>query len=180
LQIDYAVIEQSSADNDSSLSPATAEPQTAPSCRPRSADLISELARRFLHLQNFALDRFHRYEVALWRQMAQILFTLDALDRRKPQERALRSPPNCQRAPHIQRRRRTLICCSAPQTKLFFAKVGETPIMPFVSLRGNSWTCNPPSCPRLPKSLGLFECECHPSRRQAGGRRCLTWLRQSV
>jgi hypothetical protein len=104
LQIDYAVIEQSSADNDSSLSPATAEPQRAPSCRPRSADLIRELARRFLYLQNLALDRLHRYEVALSRQVAQTLFTLDALDRRKPQERAHRSPENCQRAPHIQRR----------------------------------------------------------------------------
>ena len=33
------------------------------------------------------LDRLSRYEATLWRQAAQILFALDALDRRKPQER---------------------------------------------------------------------------------------------
>jgi hypothetical protein len=103
LQIGCAVIEQSSAQNESSMSPATVETPTVPSCHPRSADLIREIACRFLHLQNFALDRLHRYEVALWRQVAQTLFTLDALDRRKPQERVHRSPTNCQRAPHIQR-----------------------------------------------------------------------------
>jgi hypothetical protein len=49
-----------------------------------------ELARCFLrlaNLPNFALDRFNRYEATLWRQMARILFALDVLDRRKPQER---------------------------------------------------------------------------------------------
>jgi hypothetical protein len=49
-----------------------------------------ELARCFLrlcHLPNYALDRLSRYEAALWRQAGQILFSLDNLDRRKPQER---------------------------------------------------------------------------------------------
>jgi hypothetical protein len=49
-----------------------------------------DIAQRFLrlaNLPNFALDRLNRYETALWRQVGQILFTLDALDRRKPQER---------------------------------------------------------------------------------------------
>jgi hypothetical protein len=49
-----------------------------------------ELARCFLRLSNlpnFALDRLGRYEAALWRQAGQILFALDNLDRRKPQER---------------------------------------------------------------------------------------------
>lgn len=49
-----------------------------------------ELARCFLRLANspnFALDRLSRYEAALWRQAGQVLFALDALDRRKPQER---------------------------------------------------------------------------------------------
>jgi hypothetical protein len=49
-----------------------------------------EFARCFLrlaNLPNFALDRLNRYEAILWRQMARILFALDALDRRKPQER---------------------------------------------------------------------------------------------
>jgi hypothetical protein len=41
-------------------------------------------------LPNFALDRLSRYEATLWRQAGQILFTLDALDRRKPQDRKFR------------------------------------------------------------------------------------------
>ncbi len=35
----------------------------------------------------YPLDRLSRYEYALWRQVAQILFALDNLNRRKPQER---------------------------------------------------------------------------------------------
>src|SRR5215471_10403046 len=49
-----------------------------------------ELARCFLrlcNLPNCALDRLSRYEATLWRQAGQILFALDNLDRRKPQER---------------------------------------------------------------------------------------------
>ena len=34
--------------------------------------------------------RLSRYETALWRQAGQILFALDALDRRKPQDRGRR------------------------------------------------------------------------------------------
>jgi hypothetical protein len=51
---------------------------------------VVDLAQRFLrlaNLPNFALDRLSRYETTLWRQVGQILLTLDALDRRKPQER---------------------------------------------------------------------------------------------
>ena len=33
-----------------------------------------------------------RYEAALWRQAGRILYALDALDRRKPQERRRRFP----------------------------------------------------------------------------------------
>jgi hypothetical protein len=50
----------------------------------------ADLARCFLRLSNlpsFVLDRLSRYEVTLWRQVDQILVTLDILDRRKPQER---------------------------------------------------------------------------------------------
>jgi hypothetical protein len=59
---------------------------------PQEADFgpSVELARCFLrlaNLPNFALDRLSRYEAALWRQAGQVLFALDALDRRKPQER---------------------------------------------------------------------------------------------
>jgi len=49
-----------------------------------------EVARCFLrlaNLPNYALDRLSRYEATLWRQAGQILYALDALDRRKPQER---------------------------------------------------------------------------------------------
>jgi hypothetical protein len=52
-----------------------------------------ELARCFLrlcNLPNYALDRLSRYEAALWRQTGQILFALDNLDRREPQERMRR------------------------------------------------------------------------------------------
>ena len=48
------------------------------------------LARCFLrltNLPNFVLDRLSRYEATLWRQVRRILVALDALDRRKPQER---------------------------------------------------------------------------------------------
>ena len=60
-----------------------------------SADPTAELTRSYLglaNLPNFALDRLSRYEATLWRQVGQILFTLDALDRRKPQERRVRFP----------------------------------------------------------------------------------------
>jgi hypothetical protein len=56
-------------------------------------DPTVELTRCFLrlaNLPNFALDRLSRYETTLWRQAGQILFALDALDRRKPQERKRR------------------------------------------------------------------------------------------
>jgi hypothetical protein len=55
-----------------------------------AVDSSVELARCFLrlaNLPNFALDRLSRYEATLWRQVAQVLFALDALDRRKPHER---------------------------------------------------------------------------------------------
>ena len=49
-----------------------------------------EFARCFLrlaNLPNFALDRLSRYEANLWRQAGRILYALETLDRRKPQER---------------------------------------------------------------------------------------------
>jgi hypothetical protein len=55
-----------------------------------NVDPTTEIARCFLRLANLpsaALDRLSRYEAGLWRQVGQILFTLDALERRKPQER---------------------------------------------------------------------------------------------
>jgi hypothetical protein len=50
----------------------------------------AEFARCFLrlaNLPNFALERLSRYEASLWRQAGQILYALEMLDRRKPQER---------------------------------------------------------------------------------------------
>jgi hypothetical protein len=52
-----------------------------------------EFARCFLrlaNLPNFALDRLSRYGSTLWRQAGRILYVLEALDRRKPQERRRR------------------------------------------------------------------------------------------
>ena len=52
-----------------------------------------ELARCFLrlcNLPNYALDRLSRHEAFLWRQAGHILYALDNLDRRKPQERMRR------------------------------------------------------------------------------------------
>jgi hypothetical protein len=54
--------------------------------RPNNA----EFAQCFLRLANrpdYVLDRLSRYEAILWRQVRQILIALDALDRRKPQDR---------------------------------------------------------------------------------------------
>jgi hypothetical protein len=52
---------------------------------------------RLANLPNFALDRLSRYKATLWRQVGRTLFALDALDRRKPQERRryffIGSPP---------------------------------------------------------------------------------------
>jgi hypothetical protein len=67
--------------------------QTVPSSGPPPVDPAADLARCFLrlaNLPNFALDRLSRYEAILWRQVSQILFALDALDRRKPQDRGHR------------------------------------------------------------------------------------------
>jgi hypothetical protein len=60
-----------------------------------SVNHAAELTRCYLrlaNLSNFALDRLSRYEATLWRQVGQVLFSLDALDRRKPQERKFRFP----------------------------------------------------------------------------------------
>jgi hypothetical protein len=68
--------------------------ETVPSSSPEAVDHSTDLARCFLrlaNLPNFALDRLSRYEAILWRQVSQILFALDALDRRKPQDRGRRS-----------------------------------------------------------------------------------------
>jgi hypothetical protein len=74
----------------------TADPLSYNGNRARSAiSPTVEFARRFLrlaNLPNFALDRLNRYETILWRQVCQVLYSLDALDRRKPQERWRAAP----------------------------------------------------------------------------------------
>jgi hypothetical protein len=52
---------------------------------------VVSFARCFLrlaNLPNFALDRLSRYEATLWRQAGRLLYALETLDHRKPQERA--------------------------------------------------------------------------------------------
>ncbi len=65
-------------------------PQFDPQAAEPAADPSLHLAQCFLrlaNLPNYALDRLSRYEHTLWRQVAQLLFALDHLNRRKPQER---------------------------------------------------------------------------------------------
>jgi hypothetical protein len=77
---------------------SASSPDSLPACSVTvepSIDPAAELTRCYLRLAdlpNFALDRLSRYEATLWRQAGQILFSLDALDRRKPQERKFRFP----------------------------------------------------------------------------------------
>jgi hypothetical protein len=84
-----------------------APPGSIPNSETTADDSAEDLGRCFLRLSNLpdgTLDRLNRYEVTLWRQVGQILFALDALDCRKPQERRRRSlissrqePPSCGR-----------------------------------------------------------------------------------
>jgi hypothetical protein len=72
---------------------ATNGTQALPSSGRQCVDPAIDLARCFLRLANlpsYPLDRLSRYEAVLWRQAYQILFALDALDRRKPQDRTRR------------------------------------------------------------------------------------------
>ena len=67
--------------------------QALPRSGRQCVDPAIDLARCFLRLANlpsYPLDRLSRYEAVLWRQAGQILFALDALDRRKPQDRRRR------------------------------------------------------------------------------------------
>ena len=78
------------ADPDRRAHGITNETDGRPNSGPKPVDPATDLARCFLRLANlpsYPLDRLSRYEAILWRQAGQILFALDALDRRKPQER---------------------------------------------------------------------------------------------
>jgi hypothetical protein len=68
-------------------------PQSSVAKLPANDGSAVEFARCFLRLANppnFALDRLSRYEATLWRQTGRILYALEALNRRKPQERTPR------------------------------------------------------------------------------------------
>ena len=81
------------ADPDRALRQITNGTEARTRSAPNSVDPATALARCFLRLANlpsYPLDRLSRYEALLWRQTGQILFALDALDRRKPQERGRR------------------------------------------------------------------------------------------
>jgi hypothetical protein len=71
-------------------------PDGLPACGAKpSIDPAAELTQCYLglaNLPNFALDRLSRYEATLWRQVGQVLFALDALDRHKLQARRFRFP----------------------------------------------------------------------------------------
>ena len=89
----FARADAADADPDRAPHNITSEAQTPPRSGPEPVDPAADLARRVLrlaNLPNFALDRLSRYEAILWRQVSQILFALDALDRRKPQDRGRR------------------------------------------------------------------------------------------
>ena len=80
-------------DNDRGLHGLTNHTDTRPNSGPEPFEPAADLSRCFLrlaNLPNYALDRLSRYEAILWRQAGQILFALDALQRRKPQERRSR------------------------------------------------------------------------------------------
>jgi hypothetical protein len=96
-KIVYAMFARADADADADPNRAPHDiatgTQTVPNSGPQPVDPAADLARCFLrlaNLPNFALDRLSRYEAILWRQVSQILFALDALDRRKPQDRGRR------------------------------------------------------------------------------------------
>ncbi len=95
----YALFNASSdrqrALSDHAQRPAPTQEQLAPDV---------QLARCFLRLSNlpnYALDRLSRYEATLWRQAGQILYALNNLDRRKPQERR-RFPTGIWREPRAR------------------------------------------------------------------------------
>lgn len=89
-QVVYALFGHSSAQIEEHGA-STSDPDTT--CEAPLNTLTSsslDVARSFLrlaNLPNFALDRLSRYETALSRQLAQVLFALESLDHCKPGKR---------------------------------------------------------------------------------------------
>ncbi len=89
----FQQVESVDAGPDKASNGITNSPEARSGSGPEFVDPATDLARCFLRLTNlptYPLDRLSRYEAILWRQAGQILFALDALDRRKPQERGRR------------------------------------------------------------------------------------------
>jgi hypothetical protein len=85
-QILYAMFGQPcSVDAGTSHWPTTSDPKSTGLASNHTVD-FARCFLRLANLPNFAFDRLARYEATLWRQAGQILFALDALDRRKPQK----------------------------------------------------------------------------------------------
>jgi hypothetical protein len=88
----HAVFGQPDSANAAGISHRTANKMETVRSSGKNGDSV-EFARCFLrlaNLPNFALDRLSRYEATLWRQAGRMLYALEKLDRRKPQERARR------------------------------------------------------------------------------------------
>ena len=77
---------QTASDNASNIEAAPCSTRTIGAPAVQFARCFLRLA----NLPNFALDRLSRYEANLWRQAGRILYALETLDRRKPQERIRR------------------------------------------------------------------------------------------
>ena len=91
----FGWVHSADADPDRASYGITNGAEARPSSGSKSIDPTTDLAHCFLRLANlrsYPLDRLSRYEAILWRQAGQILFALDALDRRKPQDRTRRFP----------------------------------------------------------------------------------------
>jgi len=92
-EVVYALFRSDAGGDDSASKLGTAiSPRLQSQDEEPAADPGRHLAQCFLSLANlptYPLDRLSRYEHTLWRQVAQILFALDNLNRRKPQERQL-------------------------------------------------------------------------------------------
>ena len=83
-----AVVTEEDMQQDDETSSSTLDPGLSSTVEP--ADPSDDLTRSFVRLSNlptYPLDRLSRYEATLWRQLCQVLFTLQCLDRRKPCEK---------------------------------------------------------------------------------------------
>jgi hypothetical protein len=82
------LVEAADLSNRNQLHLVATQQSAATAANELSFDAKNDIADCFLRLAalpTFALDRLSRYEHLLWRQARQIVFTLELLQRRKPQ-----------------------------------------------------------------------------------------------